>query len=184
MNIINNISRYIYGFSIVEYLVFLLFTTWIYLKVKGLIQNKSVKLWNILNALLILVFIFVVLYKVVLSRGVGSVIEKSDLIPLSSYFEYFIGENSEAFFTNRANVLLFFPFGLLFFDLLKTKRNVIIYVVCAFAFSLVLEIIQYAFSLGFVEVDDVIHNTLGAFLGYLACVYVPRIQITIKNPDE
>ena len=64
----------------------------------------------------------------------------------------------------------FFPFGLFFYDLLKSKREIIIYVICAFAFSL-----------GMAEVDDVIHNTLGAFIGYLACVYVPKIQITIKK---
>ena len=181
MEFINYIIRKLYAFSTVEYTVFLLFFTWLYLKIKHLAQYKSVKLWNIVNAIFILIFVFVVLYKVVFSREIGSVVSKPDFIPFSSYFEYFKGENSEAFFTNRANILLFFPFGLFFYDLLKAKREIIIYVVCAFAFSVVLEIIQFAFSLGMAEVDDVIHNTLGAFIGYLACVYVPKIQITIKK---
>lgn len=181
MEFINHVSRKLYAFSFVEYTVFLLFLTWFYMKIKQLVQNKSVRLWNIVNVLFILIFIFVVLYKVVFSREIGSVVAKPDFIPFSSYFEYFKGENSEAFFTNRANLLLFFPFGLLFYDLLKTKRNIIIYVICTAAFSLALEIIQFAFSLGMAEADDIIHNTLGAFVGYLACVYIPKIQITIKK---
>ncbi len=181
MSLINSISRYIYGFSIVEYTVFILFTTWAYLKIKDYISKNSARLWNIINIFLIIVFALFVLYKVVFSREIGSVVAKVDFIPFSSYFEYFKGENSEAFLTNRANILLFFPLGILLFDLLKTKKNVIIFVVVAFVFSLVLEIIQYVFSLGLAEADDVVHNTLGAFLGYIACIYIPRIQITIKK---
>ncbi|MBR5246878.1 MAG: VanZ family protein [Clostridia bacterium] len=181
MDIINVVSRYIYGFSIVEFAVFILLSTWVYLKAKEYISNKSTKFWNIINIVLIMAYTIVVLYKVLLSRKVGSVTANLDLIPLSSYVEYFMGKNSEAFFTNRANVLLFFPFGLFFFDFLKTKKHVIICVSIALIFSFFLELIQYIFSLGIAEADDVIHNTLGAFLGYLASAYVPRIQITIKN---
>lgn len=181
MNIINTVSRYIYGFSIVEFIVFILLGTWIYLKVKEYISKKSPNLWNIINIALILAFTYSVLYKVLLSREIGSVVAKVDFIPFSSYFEYFKGENSEAFLTNRANILLFFPFGLLLFDLLKTKKNIIIYILVAFVFSFILEFVQYAFSLGTAEADDIIHNTLGAFVGYLACVYIPKIQITIKK---
>ena len=39
--------------------------------------------------------------------------------------------------------------------------------VFAFLFSFVIETVQYAFSLGVSETDDVINNTLGALLGYL-----------------
>ena len=108
MNIINIISRYIYAFSIVEYTVFLLFFTWVYLKIKHLAQYKSVKLWNIVNAIFILIFVFVVLYKVVFSREIGSVVAKPDFIPLSSYFEYFKGENSEAFLPTEPIYCCFF----------------------------------------------------------------------------
>ncbi len=181
MEILNNIMRYIYRLSLIEVLVYSVFITWVYLKIRELIINKSKTAWKIINVVGLVLFTLVVLYRVVLSRNVGSVQSEINLIPLSSYYNYFVSDYSEAFFTNKANVLLFYPFGLLLFDYLKTRKSVVIYIVIAFVFSLSMEIAQYVFSLGFAEVDDVIHNTLGAFLGYLACIYIPKIQISIKK---
>lgn len=167
MNLINSIIRYIYGLSIVEYAVLILFTTWAYLKIKGYISKKSEKVWKILNSVCLILFTLLVVYRVLLNRAPGSVVSKVEFIPFLSYIEYFRGNNPEAFITNRANILLFFPFGLLLFEFLKTKKRVIIYLIIAFAFSFALEALQYVFSLGVAQIDDIIHNTMGAFIGYL-----------------
>ncbi len=181
MSIIDNITRYIYTFSFVEFTVFVLFFVWLYLKIKSCILKKSEAFWLALNGLAFILLLFVVFYKVILSRKAGSVFAEFNLMPFSSYIRYFKGEYPEAFFAGRANILLFMPFGVLLYDFLKTRRNLITFILIAFLFSALLESIQYGWSLGTAEADDIIHNTLGAFLGYLVCGFVSRLEIKIKK---
>ncbi len=66
------------------------------------------------------------------------------------------------------NTLLFVPFGItLPYTLSKhyKKQNIVITVLSACVFSIVIEFTQYYFSIGRCETDDVIFNTLGAFIG-------------------
>ena len=49
-------------------------------------------------------------------------------------------------------------------------------VLLAFLFSACVEFCQYKFALGYAEVDDVIHNTLGAAIGVFA--YNPLSELT------
>ena len=55
------------------------------------------------------------------------------------------------------NILLFVPLGML----VGGKRAIIIGIM----FSLCVEFCQYAFMLGYCEVDDVLNNTIGTALG-------------------
>ena len=72
------------------------------------------------------------------------------------------------------NVFLFFPLGMAcanaFSDKMKMRRRVILTVAIGFALSTAVEYIQYRFSLGMAETDDVICNTLGAFVGSLSVI--------------
>ena len=72
------------------------------------------------------------------------------------------------------NVFLFFPLGMAcanaFPDKMKVWHRVILTVVIGFALSTAVEYIQYRFSLGMAETDDVICNTLGAFVGSLSVI--------------
>ena len=60
------------------------------------------------------------------------------------------------------NVLFFIPYGLLF----PWKDNWKRVFVTAMVLSLLIELSQFIFNLGWCEVDDVIINTLGAMIGY------------------
>ena len=60
------------------------------------------------------------------------------------------------------NILFFIPYGLLF----PWKDNWKRVFVTALVLSLLIELSQYIFNLGWCEVDDVISNTLGAMIGY------------------
>ena len=72
------------------------------------------------------------------------------------------------------NVFLFFPLGMAyanaFSDKMKMRRRVILTVVIGFALSTAVEYIQYRFSIGMAETDDVICNTLGALVGSLSVI--------------
>lgn len=62
------------------------------------------------------------------------------------------------------NVLLYYPLGYLLVILFPKLRMWQVIAIGA-ACSLVTEILQYAFSMGWCEMDDLIHNTLGAAIG-------------------
>ncbi len=66
------------------------------------------------------------------------------------------------------NAVLFMPIGMTTPYLLSNhykKRNILITVLSACMLSIVIEFTQYYFSIGRCETDDVIFNTLGAFIG-------------------
>ena len=73
-------------------------------------------------------------------------------------------------FVKLMNVFLFFPLGLTFPHVLpeKWKHQVGASILFALLLSVVIEYCQYYFSLGRVETDDVICNTLGAAIGTLS----------------
>lgn len=66
---------------------------------------------------------------------------------------------------NLLNVLVFLPVGFLMGCAFKRiSWWKVLLVTCGF--SICVELMQFLFSRGFAELDDVIHNTLGAVLGY------------------
>lgn len=60
-------------------------------------------------------------------------------------------------------------------DIEFIKKRKWIIVVFAFAFSFCIEALQYIFHLGYAEVDDVIHNTLGAVIGILVFTILDKL---------
>ena len=106
-----------------------------------------------------------VLCATVLSRG-GSEIYDIRWIPFHSYPEVFFGDHPETLRTILMNVALFYPAGLLLGSLLSRRRLCLLLLLGLF--SLTIELSQFWLQLGFCEIDDVLHNTLGAALGFAA----------------
>lgn len=88
---------------------------------------------------------------------------------LHSYLEYWTQGRTEMLRTSFMNVVLFFPAGFLTAELLprrwKAGWRLAVVVFGFFALSIGIELVQYRFALGEPDVDDVLHNTLGAALG-------------------
>lgn len=91
------------------------------------------------------------------------------LIPFYSYREAASGGNRELYRSNFMNVLLFYPAGLFTNQLLPDKwPRWIRLLLPVLGFAVIsggIEYVQYRYSLGRCEIDDVIHNALGGFLG-------------------
>lgn len=85
------------------------------------------------------------------------------LPPLRSYLSIARGDR-RALLENILNVLLFLPVGLFPPILWKTKGRQVTWM--ALVGSLLIELNQLIWRLGYFEVDDLLHNTLGAVLGY------------------
>lgn len=83
---------------------------------------------------------------------------------------------NRAFFINVfGNVIAFMPMG--FFQRILSKRKTmgLLVVLNCFLVSLAVEIIQLVFKLGCFDVDDLILNTLGGFLGLLVFLVFQKV---------
>ena len=112
-----------------------------------------------------------VLWVTLLSRGTSNTYE-AYWIPLYSYWVLFSGDNPEILRSNLMNAVLFYPAGLLCCSLcpqsLRSRKGILLTVLHFMLFSLAIELSQYWLHRGFCEIDDVLHNTLGAGIGFAA----------------
>ena len=77
------------------------------------------------------------------------------------------------------NVVMFVPFGFLgwFFPQLKDLKSLIIAFVSA---VVIVEALQYFSRLGVFDVDDIILNTFGVYLGWQICRFIElRLKILV-----
>lgn len=92
--------------------------------------------------------------------AVGQLLQGAWEEPIAFAFEPLIGIVQ--------NLILFMPFGFLLYavtDKPRTSRILLL----GFALSLAIELCQMLFHLGWFEVDDILHNVLGTYLGI--CLY-------------
>ncbi len=80
------------------------------------------------------------------------------------------------------NILMFIPFGFLLAALGKPGLRIVLF--AAFT-SVFIELMQYFFHVGVCDVDDIILNSSGAFLGfllYLLARWVPKSEpVKVEN---
>ncbi|MBR3289867.1 MAG: VanZ family protein [Clostridia bacterium] len=89
-------------------------------------------------------------------------------IPFSSFARATV--RPELYRSMLMNVFLFVPLGLSLPFVLRgsTAKRILLTVLIGFLLSVSIETIQYLFSLGLAEADDVLCNTLGAAVGSTA----------------
>jgi glycopeptide antibiotics resistance protein len=125
-------------------------------------------------------WLFVIYYGTLGFRTENGSSSEPVLIPFYSYYTALNGGSVELFRSNFMNIALFFPAGLLGCELMpKRWRPFCCVLLITGLFTLVsigIEYIQFQFSMGLAETDDVIHNTLGTLLGGIFC------RLSIKTP--
>lgn len=126
-------------------------------------------------------YIALIIYVTLFSREKSETAHGYSLIPFITYYKAKT-ENVEFYREAFMNVALFFPLGCFAycFDI-KGKRKWTAPIISALIFSSIIEILQYAFNLGYAEVDDVIHNTAGVIIGILVCTLTEKILKEAKN---
>ncbi|MBR5223437.1 MAG: nucleotidyltransferase family protein, partial [Clostridia bacterium] len=127
-----------------------------------------------------LVSLFGIFYITVLSREVGNF--SLELRPFYSFV--MANEQPEMYRTVFMNVLLYVPFGVFLSYSISRKHkaiSVIITVISALIVSVCVEAMQYLYSLGRCEIDDVIFNTLGALWGALGICLFGYLTKELEN---
>lgn len=132
---------------------------------KFLYQSKKQN--NFIVGIAFVLCVVIALYPSVLIRA-GGEIRELVLEPFRSLKLYFDTGYEEWIRVIVMNIAMFYPLGCVYACFNKNKKTKPwMFFVFAFLFSFFIETVQYAFSLGVSETDDVINNTLGALLGYL-----------------
>ena len=85
------------------------------------------------------------------------------------------------FYSNLlGNILLFMPLPVIAISVFKINRFFNIMLLC-FSLSFSIELMQYVFRVGVADIDDIILNTLGAFIGYCFFLVFKRAFTEIQQ---
>ena len=130
----------------------------------------------LLNIALACVAAFIILYATILTRSVG--VPAAILAPFASLTA--ARQQPELYREMLMNVFLFFPLGLTLSNALPRKWHrwgrITLTTLIGCVLSAGIESAQYRCALGLAETDDVICNTLGAFLGAASLLAAHAIE--------
>ena len=107
-----------------------------------------------------------------------------NLVPFKTIKDYMVYENNLSdnikYINILGNVALFIPFGVIFPVLLSGKLKFLKTIGSAFLFSLLIEVLQMTFRIGSFDVDDIILNVFGGFIGYFICIIILKFKNIIN----
>lgn len=146
----------------------------------GLLEEDRVT--KVLKTLILVFVAFFILQSTLLGRSHSSE-QRASLQPFASFEAAKI--QPEFYRSVFLNFLMFLAFGLSLAWVLpgrwKTMWRVLAVILTGLFFSLTIEILQYVFSLGIAETDDVIFNTLGCICAAGAMLLRDRLIRKRKN---
>lgn len=138
--------------------------------------HKNQKKRTIINLVLCSITALTILYATILTRTPGDY--EVILTPLATFIA--ARQQPELYREMLMNVFLFFPLGLTLSNVLPQKWHrwlrIILTTLVGCALSAGIEYTQYRCALGLAETDDVICNTLGAFLGAVSLLVAHAIE--------
>ena len=170
--------RHIYALPLwtVTFLMLALLIVWAMLSL-----HKNQRKRSIINAVLCPITVLMILYVTILTRTPGDY--ELVLAPFATFDA--AQQQPELYREMLMNVFLFFPLGLTLSNALPQKWHrwvrIILTTLGGCILSAGIEYTQYCYALGMAEVDDVICNTLGAFIGSTSLLIAYAIE---KNRER
>lgn len=165
--------HYIYSRSFISVITFmaLALTAW-----GALPARVGARRWRWGNLVLVLLIIDAILYATLFSRAEGGT--GLILTPFAALTA--ARQQPELYREMLMNVFLFFPLGLTLSNALPRRWHrwlrIILTTFVGCALSAGIEYAQYRYALGLAETDDVICNTLGAFIGSTSLLIAHTIE--------
>lgn len=136
---------------------------------------ENSKIFRAIGIVGFIISIFGILSYTVFGREVASYDVK-----LTPFYSFVMAKTYPEYYrTVFMNCLLYVPFGTFLPYLLSRehkKANVIVTVLLSLIISSIIEGLQYFCSIGVYEVDDIIFNTLGGFLGTLGYLFFDYLR--------
>ena len=134
-------------------------------------QRKSTHTILLISTIILILFFTFIVRETFEVRHVGS--RGLMLIPFRELYSLFTAPNHSFYFWQIfLNSLLFIPFGFMLSCYLYTyhrPQHLFLPILLSGLFvSVSVELLQYLTSRGLTEIDDVINNTAGAIIGWLA----------------
>ena len=138
--------------------------------------------WRFTNALLLLAATLIILHATLLSRTPGTY--AAVLTPFAALAA--ARQQPELYREMLMNVFLFFPLGLTLSNALPRRWHhwlrIALTTLTGCVLSAGIEYAQYRFALGIAETDDVICNTLGAFVGAASLLLAHAMEKHKERP--
>lgn len=129
---------------------------------------------------LLAAYVFLVIADVLLTRNFGGSIEY-ELIPFWSYHAILFGTDITILYQVIANIIMFIPIGILLPYSFKIRKLTIL---IGFSLSCLFEVMQLVLRCGLFEFDDIMHNTLGTFIGYVLYLLIERIRHGVSKKGD
>ena len=146
---------------------------------------------RIIAWLLFILYMFMIVYVMFLSEELGRGIRTRHIrynldigTEIKRFWNYREKLGFRASFVNLVgNVVTFMPFGFILPMLTKKKifKNIFTVTILAAIFSFVIEIVQLNYRIGVFDVDDIILNTAGSFIGCLLYHICNTVRVLLKK---
>ena len=174
MSMIRGLLLWFYRLSYFEVILLVTLASLCFVRLR--MRWRTYRFWKMTVWACCVVWICVVVGVTLGGRSADAVCQTAMLRPFHSYVAVWRGETSEILRSNFMNVVLFYPLGLLLDAGLPERwvfgLRLLLIGLLGMVVSAGIEYCQYFFCLGAAEIDDVIHNSLGAVLGILpGCLY-------------
>ncbi len=145
----------------------------------GLLSKEVKQKWSYVLWVLLAEYTFVVICFTIICRGTQTFIfARLELTPFWIYKAVKAHIPGVSVWDILLNVVMFIPLGLLV-KLLFPKVTWIKMLLIAILSSLFIEMNQYIFEKGFAQIDDVIHNAIGALIGNGIAYYIQKMIKTL-----
>lgn len=124
-------------------------------------KNHRETLRSVLSMMLV-VYVFLMFCSTVVCREIKET-HNLELIPFWNYNDIFVSRNPMSYWEVLLNIILYSPIGFMIGCISKKLLPTIL--ICVLL-SVVTEVLQLVLHRGLCETNDVIHNTLGGFIGW------------------
>ena len=132
-----------------------------------------------------ILYIFILIFGFVLNRPFGLNVE-FNFVPFKTMLEYVFSDKAYAYentYLFIGNVAILLPFGF-WFAIKNKKRRILLTLLLPIFVSCLIELSQLLLKNGHVDIDDVILNVLGFYLGVLLKKAVDLVRKKVTHGEE
>ena len=141
-------------------------------------MKKSELAFKIIFSAILILYIPVFLRVTFMEDGIRTATNQIRLIPFNTVFESLSGDKTLKFLMVNylGNILLFIPIGLILSAIFK-RLTIIRIVLISLLITVAVELSQNLLGRGYADIDDIMMNVLGAFIGAVIFSLIKKIAV-------